>query len=88
MKADVTITANVSDRGVNKLHTLTELVESVMRVDHCVIDSAEAKFYGVTELKLSELTAALYSNQEGAKLLRNVTYNIGAYLTTGEAHGL
>jgi hypothetical protein len=88
VKADVSITANTSDRGVNKLGVLTQLVETIMQVEHCDINSTQVQFTGTTNMKLSELTAALYSNPDAAKLLHNITYNVGAYIATGDAQGV
>jgi hypothetical protein len=88
VKADVKITASVSDRGVSKLAAMCTLAESVMQVQHCDVGNLRVEFTGTTELKLSELTAALYQNADGAKLIHNITYNAGAYLATNEADGL
>jgi len=91
VKADVSITASISDRGVNKLGVLTQLVESVMLVEHCDISSTQVQFKGSTNRTLSELTAALYSNPDAAKLLHNITYSVvdvGGYIATGGMQGV
>jgi len=84
MRAHVVVKVSVSERGVNKLAALTELLESAMDVQSMDVQTAgverygssgSATFVGYTELSLSRFTAALYGSQLSG-LVRDVGYTV------------